>query len=178
MTSTPHAPYKQLRRPTTDRMVAGVASGVGRYLGVDPTLVRVVFAVGTLLTGGIAALAYPIMWFLMPAEPASAPAWPHPTGVAPQGPAGGPPHAGPAGPAPHPGWPYPPPGTPTTQYGPVPHATQHGPVPPVAQHVPSVAAATGTAPDAAQESSAPTVRIATAQGTAPTRPEAAAQPPA
>ncbi|MFI9639557.1 PspC domain-containing protein [Micromonospora sp. NPDC051925] len=78
-TSTPHAPYKQLRRPTTDRMVAGVASGLGRYFAVDPTLVRVVFAVATLVTGGVAALAYPIMWFLMPEEPADAPAWPHPT---------------------------------------------------------------------------------------------------
>ncbi|MEU7956765.1 PspC domain-containing protein [Micromonospora humida] len=77
-TSTPHAPYKQLRRPTTDRMVAGVASGIGRYFAVDPTLVRVLFAVATLLTGGVAALAYPIMWFLMPEEPAGAPAWPHP----------------------------------------------------------------------------------------------------
>ncbi|RZU78128.1 phage shock protein C (PspC) family protein [Micromonospora kangleipakensis] len=84
-TSTPQAPYKQLRRPTTDRMVAGVASGVGRYFTVDPTLVRVVFAVATLLTGGFAALAYPIMWFLMPEEPAGAPAWPHPAGAAPQG---------------------------------------------------------------------------------------------
>ncbi|MFE9653714.1 PspC domain-containing protein [Micromonospora sp. NPDC006431] len=81
--STPHAPYKQLRRPTTDRMVAGVASGLGRYFAVDPTLVRVGFAVATLLTGGLAALAYPIMWFLMPEEPASAPAWPHPAGTAP-----------------------------------------------------------------------------------------------
>ncbi|MEV4724382.1 PspC domain-containing protein [Micromonospora humida] len=77
-TSTPHAPYKQLRRPTTDRMVAGVASGIGRYFAVDPTLVRVLFAVATLVTGGVAALAYPIMWFLMPEEPAGAPAWPHP----------------------------------------------------------------------------------------------------
>ncbi|GAA2708543.1 PspC domain-containing protein [Micromonospora olivasterospora] len=77
-TNSHQAPYKQLRRPTTDRMVAGVASGLGRYFGVDPTLVRVVFAVATLVTGGIAALAYPIMWFLMPEEPACAPAWPHP----------------------------------------------------------------------------------------------------
>ncbi|NES39751.1 PspC domain-containing protein, partial [Micromonospora sp. PPF5-17] len=77
-TSTPQAPYKQLRRPVTDRMIAGVASGVGRYFAADPNLVRVVFAVATLLTGGLAALAYPIMWFLMPEEPAGAPAWPHP----------------------------------------------------------------------------------------------------
>ncbi|MBM0239255.1 PspC domain-containing protein, partial [Micromonospora sp. ATA32] len=65
-TTTPHAPYKQLRRPTTDRMVAGVASGLGRYFAVDPTLVRVIFAVATIATGGVAALAYPVLWFLMP----------------------------------------------------------------------------------------------------------------
>ncbi|MEW2431441.1 PspC domain-containing protein [Micromonospora sp. NPDC047644] len=96
MTSTtaPHAPYKQLRRPTTDRMVAGVASGVGRYFAVDPTLVRVIFAVTGLLTGGLALFAYPIMWFLMPEEPSGAPAWPHTTGAAPQN--GPPPTAGPA----------------------------------------------------------------------------------
>ncbi|MEU6024415.1 PspC domain-containing protein [Micromonospora sp. NPDC047134] len=118
MTSTPQAPYKQLRRPKTDRMVAGVASGLGRYFAVDPNLVRVVFAVATLLTGGIAALTYPIMWFLMPEEPVSAPAWPYLAGPAPQGPAGGPPHpAGPAGP--HPAWPFPAPGAPAPQSGPV-----------------------------------------------------------
>ncbi|MEV4541736.1 PspC domain-containing protein [Micromonospora echinaurantiaca] len=82
-TSPPQAPYKQLRRPTTDRMAAGVASGLGRYFAVDPTLVRVVFAVTGLLTGGLALLAYPIMWFLMPEEPADAPAWPHPAETAP-----------------------------------------------------------------------------------------------
>lgn len=80
-TGTAQPPYKQLRRPTTDRMIAGVASGVGRYFNLDPTLIRVIFAVTGLLTGGIAALAYPVMWFLMPAEPVSAPAW-HPTTAA------------------------------------------------------------------------------------------------
>jgi len=86
-------PYKQLRRPTTDRMVAGVASGLGRYFNVDPTLVRVLFAVIVIFTGGLALLAYPVLWFLMPEEPPGAPAWPHP-------PAGGP------------VWPPSPPGTP------------------------------------------------------------------
>ncbi|MCI4062657.1 PspC domain-containing protein [Micromonospora sp. R77] len=115
-TSTPQAPYKQLRRPTTDRMVAGVASGLGRYFAVDPNLVRVIFAVGTLLTGGVAALAYPIMWFLMPEEPAGAPAWPHPAGAAPQG-----------WPAPT-AWPAPQPGT-----GPTPEPTPRPqPQPPTA----------------------------------------------
>ncbi|MGV9809761.1 PspC domain-containing protein [Micromonospora chersina] len=104
MTSThpSQAPYKQLRRPATDRMVAGVASGLGRYFAVDPTLVRVGFAVATLLTGGLAALAYPIMWFLMPEEPAGAPAWPHPPGTAPGWPPVPPAHAAPATPEPAP----------------------------------------------------------------------------
>ena len=98
------APYRQLRRPTTDRMVAGVASGLGRYFAVDPTLVRVVFAVTVLFTAGVALLAYPIMWFLMPEEPADAPAWPHPADAAAHPPYGPPPApfapkpAGPTGP--------------------------------------------------------------------------------
>ncbi|GAB2924772.1 hypothetical protein GCM10027280_09950 [Micromonospora polyrhachis] len=97
--SAPHQPpYRQLRRPVTDRMVAGVASGVGRYFNVDPTLVRVIFAVATVLTGGLALLAYPIMWFVMPEEPADAPAWPHPAGEATW------PHPAPAGQA---TWPQP-----------------------------------------------------------------------
>ncbi|MDG4774777.1 PspC domain-containing protein [Solwaraspora sp. WMMD792] len=73
---TAQAPYKQLRRPTTDRMIAGVASGLGRYFDADPTLVRVIFAVVTVLTGGLAALTYPVIWFLMPEEPPTAPPWP------------------------------------------------------------------------------------------------------
>ncbi|MEU3453284.1 PspC domain-containing protein [Micromonospora sp. NPDC006766] len=77
------APYRQLRRPVTDRMVAGVASGLGRYFAVDPTLVRVGFAVATLFSAGLAALAYLVMWFLMPEEPAGAAAWPHAPGTTP-----------------------------------------------------------------------------------------------
>jgi phage shock protein C len=76
--STIHPPYRQLRRPTTDRQIAGVASGLGRYFNVDPTLIRVIFAVATVLTGGLALLVYPVMWFLMPEEPPEAAAWPHP----------------------------------------------------------------------------------------------------
>ncbi|MGK5742775.1 PspC domain-containing protein [Micromonospora sp. URMC 103] len=119
----PQAPYKQLRRPTTDRMVAGVASGLGRYLDVDPVLVRVIFAVAGLLTGGLALLAYPIMWFLMPEEPAGAPAWPHPAGAAPHAPAAG--TVPPAGYAP--AGPYPPAGP-----GMTPPQPPTGPVPPAA----------------------------------------------
>ena len=104
MTQLPptQAPYKQLRRPTTDRMIAGVAGGVGRYFDVDPTLVRVIFAVAGLLTAGVALLAYPIMWFLMPEEPADAPGLAAPDGqraglAGPVGPPAGRAAVGPAG---------------------------------------------------------------------------------
>jgi phage shock protein C len=74
------APYRQLRRPLDDRVVAGVCSGVGRYFGVDPVLIRVIFALLAAVTWGAMLLAYPLAWFLMPDEPAPAgPAWPDPT---------------------------------------------------------------------------------------------------
>jgi phage shock protein C len=76
MTTPTVAPYKQLRRPLDDRIVAGVCSGLGRYLAVDPVLIRVGFVVLAALTWGTALLAYPIAWFLMPEEPAPAePVW-------------------------------------------------------------------------------------------------------
>jgi phage shock protein PspC (stress-responsive transcriptional regulator) len=39
-----------LRRSTTNRMLAGVCGGLGLYLGMDPTLVRVLFALGAFFT--------------------------------------------------------------------------------------------------------------------------------
>jgi len=46
----------QLRRPTSGRMVAGVAAGISRHFNVDVTIVRVVFAVLTIV--GFTGLAY------------------------------------------------------------------------------------------------------------------------
>ncbi|HEY3007820.1 MAG TPA: PspC domain-containing protein [Micromonosporaceae bacterium] len=63
-------PYRPLRRDRDDRIIAGVCAGIGRYLNVDPTAIRVAFALVAVLTWGAALLAYPIMWFLMPEEPA------------------------------------------------------------------------------------------------------------
>jgi phage shock protein C len=73
---TGQPPYKQLRRPIDDRIIAGVCSGIGRYFNLDPVLIRVAFAAVALVTAGVAALAYPIMWFIIPEEPTTAPAWP------------------------------------------------------------------------------------------------------
>ena len=58
---------RPLRRSTDDRMLAGVAGGIARYLDVDATLVRVGIAALTLLTGAGAAL-YVAAWLLIPAD--------------------------------------------------------------------------------------------------------------
>jgi phage shock protein PspC (stress-responsive transcriptional regulator) len=66
MTTPTVTPYRQLLRPLDDRIVAGVCSGIGRYFGLDPVLIRVGFAVATVLTWGVALIAYPFAWFLIP----------------------------------------------------------------------------------------------------------------
>lgn len=55
------------RRDPGDRVVAGVASGVSHRLGVDGSLVRAAFVVGTLV-GGAGIAAYVLAWLFVPAE--------------------------------------------------------------------------------------------------------------
>ncbi len=57
-----------LSRPTEDRVIFGVCSGLAARLGVDVTLVRVLFALLVLL-GGPGLIAYFVLWFAMPQDP-------------------------------------------------------------------------------------------------------------
>lgn len=57
---------KRLVRPYDDRMVAGVCSGVARYAGIDPTLVRLLAVLGIVFSFGTALVAYVVAWILMP----------------------------------------------------------------------------------------------------------------
>jgi len=52
-------------RRGSDRIVAGVCSGLGDYFHLDHTLVRVVFAVLTIASAGAGVVLYLILWFLM-----------------------------------------------------------------------------------------------------------------
>jgi len=61
--------YKQLTRSTADRMIAGVCAGLGKYLNIDPTVVRLLFVLGFFLTGPGILIAYLIMAVVVP-EPA------------------------------------------------------------------------------------------------------------
>jgi len=64
--SSPIQP-RQLSRPVSDRMLAGVAAGIARYLDVDVTIVRILFAVLTVL-GGAGVPLYLAGWLLIPEE--------------------------------------------------------------------------------------------------------------
>ncbi len=63
----------RLERSTTNRVVAGVCGGIAEYLQVDPTLVRVFFVVGTIITGGLGLLGYIVLIVLMPLPGQAAP---------------------------------------------------------------------------------------------------------
>lgn len=56
-----------LSRDTHDRVVAGVAGGLGRHFGVDPVIFRVVLA-AVALFGGLGVLLYGLGWLLMPSD--------------------------------------------------------------------------------------------------------------
>jgi phage shock protein C len=62
---------KRLYRSRKDRMVAGVCGGLASYIGIDPTLVRLLFVLG-LFAVGSTFLAYIIMMIVIPEEPISA----------------------------------------------------------------------------------------------------------
>jgi len=60
--------YKTLTRSVTNRMVAGVCAGLGEYLNIDPTVVRLLFVLGFFLAGPGMVLAYIIMAIVTPEE--------------------------------------------------------------------------------------------------------------
>jgi phage shock protein PspC (stress-responsive transcriptional regulator) len=57
-----------LTRTSWDGPVSGVCGGVARYLGVDPTLVRVLAAVTMVVTFPVGVIVYAVMWAVIPKE--------------------------------------------------------------------------------------------------------------
>jgi phage shock protein PspC (stress-responsive transcriptional regulator) len=75
-TANPQAPESEhpsrterfpLARPFEDRMLAGVAAGLARYLGVDTAIVRIAFVV-LVLFGGVGIALYLAGLLLIPDE--------------------------------------------------------------------------------------------------------------
>ncbi len=59
---------KKMYRSRDEKMIAGVCGGIAEYLGVDPTVVRILF-VFLLFLGGNGLFLYLILMFLMPQKP-------------------------------------------------------------------------------------------------------------
>ncbi len=59
---------KVLTRSQKGRMLAGVCAGFADYFSLDVTLVRVIWAVVSVITGGAGVLAYLAAWVIIPAE--------------------------------------------------------------------------------------------------------------
>jgi phage shock protein PspC (stress-responsive transcriptional regulator) len=58
---------KRLYRRREGRVVAGVCAGLAAYFGIDVTLVRLAFAVATIVWG-LGVLIYLIAWAVIPEE--------------------------------------------------------------------------------------------------------------
>jgi phage shock protein PspC (stress-responsive transcriptional regulator) len=60
--------HKKLYRSARDKMIGGVASGLGDYFDIDPTIVRLIFVL-SIFVGGAGFIAYVIMWIVVPQGP-------------------------------------------------------------------------------------------------------------
>ena len=56
---------KRLTR-SNDRIIGGVCAGIAEYLDIDPTVVRVGYAVLTLCTVFCGVILYPVLWIIIP----------------------------------------------------------------------------------------------------------------
>jgi phage shock protein C len=62
------ASFKRLTLSSTDSKIAGVCGGIAEYMGVDPTIVRLIWLVLSVVPGGIVGgiLAYVLAWIIIP----------------------------------------------------------------------------------------------------------------
>ena len=68
------APRTRLLLSATDSKIAGVCGGIGEYLGVDSTVVRLIWVALSIVPGGFVGgiLAYVFAWIIIPRAPQNA----------------------------------------------------------------------------------------------------------
>ncbi len=58
---------RPLRRSRTNRMIAGVVGGLAERFRIDPTLLRVIYVVGSVMSAAFPGiLVYLLLWVLIP----------------------------------------------------------------------------------------------------------------
>ena len=78
-TGSPAPAQRTVRRSRSERVIAGVCGGLGRYLGIDPVLLRVAFII-LALANGLGLIAYVVAWVAIPEERPGQPLAPAPEG--------------------------------------------------------------------------------------------------
>lgn len=58
---------KKLYKSTTNKKIGGVAAGIAEYLNIDPTVIRVLFAIGIIIAGST-GIAYLLLMFILPKD--------------------------------------------------------------------------------------------------------------
>ena len=56
----------KIHRSRNNRWIAGVCGGLGEYFNIDPTLIRLIWAVGTVFSMGFGIILYIIFWIVIP----------------------------------------------------------------------------------------------------------------
>ena len=59
---------KKLTRPRNGKMLAGVCAGIANYFNLDPTLIRVAYALLTVFTVFAGVIVYLLMWIIVPED--------------------------------------------------------------------------------------------------------------
>jgi phage shock protein PspC (stress-responsive transcriptional regulator) len=58
---------RRLRRSRTDRQIAGVMGGLAEYFNLDPTLLRVIYVIGSIVSAAFpGVLVYLVLWLVIP----------------------------------------------------------------------------------------------------------------
>lgn len=56
-----------LHRSKQHRIIAGVCGGIAEWIGWDPTLVRILYVIGSILSAGFpGTIVYIVLWIIMP----------------------------------------------------------------------------------------------------------------
>jgi len=56
----------KLYRSKNNRWIAGICGGLGKFFNIDPTIVRVIWIIGTLFSMGFGIILYLILWAVIP----------------------------------------------------------------------------------------------------------------
>ncbi len=60
--------YKKLIRSKTNRTICGVCGGLGEYIGVDPTVIRIIWLIASICSVGTGFVVYLLAAIIIPEE--------------------------------------------------------------------------------------------------------------